>query len=333
MGGSLNRIARSIVRVALAVALCIVAGLAGLAVALRQPTLRALEYSGLSRSDPRLLREHVNFLATTVRPRSAAHPENLDRAAVYIGAHFGAAGGRVSEQPFEARGRTYRNVIAEFGPRDLAAPLLVLGAHYDAFSEKGSLPGADDNASGTAGLLDLARLLGKSHPRTPVMLVAFTTEEPPFFGSDDMGSAVHAASLAAAHRAIRGMICLEMIGYYSGQQAWPAALFGLFYPDRGNFIGVAGGWQDRRLARFVKNAIRGAGGIPVYSFSGLRETSDASDQRNYWSRGWSAVMVTDTAYMRNPNYHTVRDTAETLDYERMGLVMDGVLNAVLHHDD
>jgi hypothetical protein len=100
------------------------------------------------------------------------------------------------------------------------------------------------------------------------------------------------------------------------------------YPSRGDFIAVAGGWPDRNLARWLKRGIAGAGGVPVVSFTGPRETSDASDQRNYWSRGWPAVMVTDTAFLRNPNYHTLGDTAATLDYRRMAAVVDGVFNAL-----
>jgi hypothetical protein len=119
-----------------------------------------------------------------------------------------------------------------------------------------------------------------------------------------------------------------MIGYYSPQQTWPSPLFSLLYPKQGDFIAVAGGWRDRKLARWLKRGILGAGGIPVVSFTGPRETSDASDQRNYWSHGWPAVMLTDTAFLRNPNYHTTRDTAATLDYRRMAAVVDGVFNAV-----
>jgi Zn-dependent M28 family amino/carboxypeptidase len=217
-------------------------------------------------------------------------------------------------------------VIAEFGPA--GGDVLVVGAHYDAFVETGPLPGADDNASGTAGLLELARLLGTRRVDRPVILVAYANEEPPFFGSEAMGSAIHAESLAATGRRVRGMICLEMIGYFSPRQTWPNRLFALIYPSRGDFIGVAGGWSDRQLARDVKRAMLGAN-IDVVSFSGPRATSDASDHRNYWPHGWPAVMITDTAFLRNPNYHTNRDTAETLDYAKMAAVVDGVLNAVV----
>ena len=320
---------RSLVRISVTVAMIAGVGLAGLAIALRQPVVTKLPFLSPSRADARALQNDVRFLTTEVRPRSASHPENLDRTAQYIAERFRRTGARTSLQTFEIRGRSYSNVVAQFGPMDASAPLLVVGAHYDAFAETGALPGADDNASGTAGLLELARLLSTNDVRRPVLLVAFANEEPPFFGSDAMGSAVHAGSLAADGRRISGMICLEMIGYFSRDQSWPNTLFALIYPSRGDFIGVAGGWSDRHLARNVKQAIAGAGGVRVVSFSGFRETSDASDHRNYWHYGWPAVVVTDTAFLRNPNYHTSRDTADTLDYRKMASVVDGVLNAVL----
>ena len=328
-----RQLARSCIRIAVAVIVIAGLGLAALAAALRQPTIKREPFRGSSRADARALERHVRFLTEDVRPRSAAHPENLERAAGYIAARFREAKGRTTLQRFEARGKSYVNVVAEFGPVDTTEPVLVVGAHYDAFGETGALPGADDNASGTAGLLELARLLGAQPVRRPVMLVAFANEEPPFFGSEGMGSAVHASSLAASGRRVRGMICLEMIGYYSEQQGWPNALFALIYPTRGDFIGVAAGWSDRELAKAVKRGMAGAGGVRVVSFSGLRETSDASDHRNYWSHGWTAVMVTDTAFLRNPHYHTSGDTADTLDYRRMASVVDGVLNAVLALSD
>lgn len=320
---------RSLVRIVVAVAVVGAIGLGVLAMALRQPTFTKLPFAGPLRADPRILRSHVDFLTTDVLPRSVGHAENLERTASYIAERFRASGAGVSLQRFDARGASYANVVARFGPDDSSLPVLVVGAHYDAFSDARPLPGADDNASGTAGLLELARLLGSRPVSTPVLLVAYTTEEPPFFGSDQMGSAVHADSLSTDGRRVSGMICLEMIGYFAEDQTWPNSLFALLYPDRGDFIAVGGGWNDRKLTRHVKRAMRGAGGIPVVSFTGPRETSDASDQRNYWSHGWPAVIVTDTAFLRNPHYHTAGDTADTLDYDRMARVVDGVANAIM----
>lgn len=309
------------------VAAILAVALAGAAVAFRQPSFgRAERILGRSASASSLER-HVRSLTIDFHPRDSDHPENLAKAARYIAARFEAAGARVERQEFAIRGARFENVIGRFGSSE-GRPLIV-GAHYDAFGDFGDNPGADDNASGTAGLMELARLLAGADLRHPVELVAFSTEEPPFFGSPNMGSAVHARSLASRGVRPAGMICLEMIGYFSRNQPWPHWLFSLIYPDRGDFIGVAGRWQDRRLARSVKRAFRGASEVPVYSFNGPAVLSEASDQRNYWAQDWEAVMVTDTAFVRNPNYHSPADTASTLDYRRMAGVVDGIANAVL----
>ncbi len=312
----------------LATAAVTLAALFGLAAVLvTQPVSQELPFRGQKRADPGLLRRHVEFLTVAAAPRDSDHPESLDRAAAYLRAQLGAAGGRVRDQPFTAEGRTWRNVIASFGPDQ--GPLLVVGAHYDAFGGFGANPGADDNASGTAGLLELARLLDGAPLGRRVELVAFTNEEPPFFASPWMGSAVHVRSLGATR--VEAMICLEMIGFFSTEQPWPHPFFRALYPQRGDFIGVVGRWSDASLTRRVKSAMRGADRVPVVSFNGPRQLDlDASDQRNYWDAGIPAVMVTDTAFVRNPGYHTPDDTAATLDYERMAGVVDGVLNSVLH---
>jgi Zn-dependent M28 family amino/carboxypeptidase len=313
---------RSFIRILAAVIAGTLALFAAGTIAIRQPLLTRAPFVATIRADPATLQRHVEHLTT--RSRSADRPDELAVAARYIADSFRASGAPVDEQVFTARGGTYRNVIASFGPRS-DAPLLVVGAHYDAF---GDFAAADDNASGTAGLLELARLLAKQPPARPVVLVAFANEEPPFFGSQQMGSAVHAESIA--RRPVAGMICLEMIGTFEGAQAWDSEVVAAMYPDRGDFIGVAGGWADRAFARRVKRAMAAVpNGPPVLSFSGPRQTVDASDHRNYWARGWPAVMVTDTAYLRNPRYHTAADTADKLDYVSMARVVDGVFNAVL----
>jgi hypothetical protein len=321
---------RSLLRILIATSASAVVLFLVFAAVLRQPVVTGLPSYGGPRADAHRIERDVRYLTTTALPRNAAHPESLHRTAEWIGRSFRDSGARVTMQSFQARGQTWANVVAELGPDDPAQPLLIIGAHYDAFGEMGSRPGADDNASGTAALLELACLLGKAHPASPLMLVAYTNEEPPFFGSEEMGSAIHASAIAREHRLVEGMICLEMIGYYTRDQSWPTPLFSLLYPSHGDFIAVTGGWRDRKLARWVKRGILRAGGISVVSFTGPREVSDASDQRNYWSHDWPAVMVTDTAFLRNPNYHTVRDTAETLDYQRMAAVVDGVFNALIN---
>jgi hypothetical protein len=303
-------------------ALAILLGLA--ATTVTQPTFRALPAAQGLAADPDRLRRHVEIL-TRISPRDSDHPENLERAAAYIRSVFGRTRARVQDQAFQVRGRTYRNVIAELGPE--TGPLLVVGAHYDTFGDFGPNPGADDNASGVAGLLELARLLSGRRLLSQVELVAYTNEEPPWFGSPWMGSAVHARSLKG--RDVGGMICLEMIGYFTKTQPAPNLLLRLLYPRRGDFIAVAGRWSDRALTRQVKRAILGTG-FPTRSFTAPRDAGiDASDQRSYWDQGIPAVMVTDTADIRNPHYHAPGDTAGTLDYGRMAGVVGGVANAVI----
>ncbi|MEO8502337.1 MAG: M28 family peptidase [Acidobacteriota bacterium] len=315
---------KSLVRSVVAVALFI--GIAALLV--RQPSFGALPFIATSHADPARLRQHVLFLADEVAPRDIQHPDNLERAASYIADALTAAGGRLESQPFTARGARYRNLSARFGLEGLDR--IVVGAHYDAFGDFGANPGADDNASGVAGLLELARILGKQAVPRPIELVAFSTEEPPCFASQPMGSAVHARNLRQTGTRVQAMLCLEMIGYYTPRQAWPSLLFRLVYPSSGEFVAVVGRWQDRALARRVKSAMQGAGGVDVYSYSGPSIPGiDASDHRNYWANGFAAVLVTDTAFLRNPNYHAPGDRPETLDYERMARVVDGVANAVL----
>ncbi|HEY9422925.1 MAG TPA: M28 family peptidase [Thermoanaerobaculia bacterium] len=285
-----------------------------------QPTFGSAPAWAGPQADPGRLRRHVEFLTTEASPRDSDHPENLAKAADYIRSHFERTGARVRDQPFEVRGQTYRNVVASFGPE--TGPLLVVGAHYDSFGDFGPNPGADDNASGTAGLLELARLLDGRPLAHRIELVAYANEEPPYFGSPWMGSAVHARSLKGQE--VRGMICLEMIGYFTDEQPWPHWLLGLLYPDRGDFIAIAGRWSDRTLARHLKKSIR-ASGFPTYSFTAPRSAGlDGSDQINYWDLGIPAVMVTDTSFVRNPNYHTPGDTAGTLDYGRMAGVVEGI---------
>ena len=301
---------RSVVRVLLTSALSILILFLGATAVIRQPSLTRQKATVHEPVVARRLETHVRFL--TAVPNQ---PIVID----YIADQFRAFGGDVEVQEFVARRQTSRNVIAHFGPRNSKLPPLIIGAHHDTFFSR---PGADDNASGVAGLLELARLLGEHPPRTPITLVAFANEEPPFFGSEQMGSAVHAASVKRA----RGMIALDMIGYFHGEQLWTSWVLSLMYPHRADFISVDGGWRDRVLTRHVKRALNAANANAV-SFTGPREMLDASDQRNYWARGWPAVIVTDTAYLRNPNYHTAKDTADTLDYARMAKVIDGLYEA------
>lgn len=292
-----------------------------------QPLLGSNRPSAQSIDSARL-RGHVVALSQTFHPRNHRHVDNLNRCADYIGNHFRAAGAKVSEQKYEVNGNTYRNVIGVFG--EDAGPRIVVGAHYDSFSET---PGADDNASGVAGLIELAFLLGRTNLPIKVELVAYTLEEPPFFGTENMGSYRHARALSESTGDLALMISLEMIGYFSdmpGSQSRPTIELKLLYPDKGNFIGIVGRNDQRSTVRRVKRHMKGAADVPVYSLNAPLGALgiDMSDHRNYWNFGYDAVMITDSAPYRNTAYHADGDTAETLDYERMSKVVIQVYEAV-----
>jgi hypothetical protein len=278
---------------------------------------------------PARLETHVRMLSETFSPRDATHPDNLDRVAAYLRHEFMQVQGRVSEQPYIVAGRTYRNVLALFGPD--TKERIVVGAHYDT---AGMQPGADDNASGVAGLIELASLLREASLPLCVELVAFTLEEESHLFSAPMGSAVHAASLRQHNIPVRVMFSLEMIGYFTDaphSQRFPLPFLTTVYPSQGNFIAIVGDLSQGLVVRQIKQAMRSASSLPVHSLNAPRFVPgvDFSDHRNYWQAGYHAVMVTDTAFYRNARYHTDHDTAATLDYERMAMVVQGVYAAVL----
>jgi Zn-dependent M28 family amino/carboxypeptidase len=296
---------------------------------LTQPLLLRLSPKPQPSVNPTLLKAHVQKLSVDLMPRDERHHENLDRTAEYIKGELQKFSTSVSDQVFQVEGRSFRNVIAEFGPE--TAERVIVGAHYDA---AGPYPGADDNASGIAGLIELGRLLSEQPLKTRVELVAFSLEEPPYFRTTGMGSAVHASSLKKAGVKVRMMFSLEMIGYFSDatdSQAFPAAILTLFYPSRGNFIAVVGRTSEGLLVRRVKRAMREASPLPAYSISApsFIPGIDFSDQVNYWDAGYHAIMITDTAFYRNRNYHTQNDTAEKLDYTKMAMVVQGVFASVV----
>ncbi|HEY5994536.1 MAG TPA: M28 family peptidase [Gallionellaceae bacterium] len=277
--------------------------------------------------DAAALRAHVQKLAVAFYPRNIGNRKNLGLAADYIEAQLRQTGAAVSVQEYQAEGQKYRNIIARFGPE--RGPLLVIGAHYDSFEET---PGADDNASGVAGLLELARLLASNPQQRPIELVAYTLEEPPFFRTADMGSARHAQMLRRQGRAVELMISLEMIGYFSdrpGTQDYPVPGLGLFYPERGNFVALVGNFSDFGKMRRLKALMLGAAQMPVFSINApsMLPGIDFSDHMNYWAEGYPAIMVTDTAFARNREYHEQGDTWDRLDYARMARVVQGIYSA------
>lgn len=276
----------------------------------------------------------VQFL-TELRPfRNYLNAESLAKVVTYIKKEFTDAKLLLKEQTWMADGREYTNVIGVYNPGQTQT--LVVGAHYDVCGDQ---PGADDNASAVAGLLETARMLGKHQPKLDysIELVAFCLEEPPFFGSTEMGSYIHAASLHGQGVQLLGMICYEMIGYFSdepGSQPFPSPELAKIYPDTGNFIMTVGIEKYDRFNKQVCALMSEAADVAVYKISfpensGMAGLAGMSDQRNYWKFGYPALMINDTAFVRNPNYHQTSDSIETLDFKRMTEVVSGAYYAII----
>jgi hypothetical protein len=271
----------------------------------------------------------VLFLTSLTPSRSYFHPASLHQAAAYIREEFEKLSGRLS---FQNLHEGFQNILISFGPEE--GERIIVGAHYDVCFDT---PGADDNASAVAGLLELARLLDEQQPELHhrVDLVAFNFEEPPFFGSDRMGSAVHARSLALERVPVKLMICLEMIGYFSdepGSQRFPLPQMKALYPSTGNFIVVVGKSGQEEVVEKVKRCMQANADIDVQSINAPTSITgiDFSDHRNYWAEGFPAVMINDTSFLRNPHYHQLSDTIDTLDFSRMVEVVRGVYGTVVN---
>ncbi len=267
------------------------------------------------------LERHVVYLTEKFVPRSSAYPDNLRKAADYISKELSLSSDNVSLQKFEVDSTEYVNVVTKFGPD--SSDVMVIGAHYDAYSK---LAGADDNASGVSGLIELGKLIATLDLTMQVQLVAYTLEEPPYFASENMGSYVHASSMKDVN--VKLMVSLEMIGYFSeevGSQTYPMKLMDLFYPSKGNFIAIVDGLTTNNAAG-VKAAINRYTDLPAYSINAPKAVTgiDFSDHRNYWLFGFPAIMITDTAFYRNKAYHTAEDTYDRLNYKSMAQVIFGL---------
>jgi Zn-dependent M28 family amino/carboxypeptidase len=270
----------------------------------------------------------VEFLCN-IRPyRNYLNLDALDEASTYISDEFVRYGYQPEEQLWEAEGNEYKNIIASYQVEKKQR--LIVGAHYDV---AGDQEGADDNASAVAGLLETARLISENRPALDygIDFVAYNLEEAPFFTTEKMGSFIHAKSLSDSGVNVLGMICYEMIGYYSdepGSQKFPSQEVARMYPDTGNYIVVVGIEKFRAFNAHVFGLMKECGEIAVerIDFPDSSELAARSDQRNYWTFGYEAVMINDTSFMRNPNYHLASDTIDTLDFDRM----TGVVSSCYH---
>jgi Zn-dependent M28 family amino/carboxypeptidase len=274
------------------------------------------------------LRGHVEALAGAIGERNVFRPQALHAAADYIRGQWSAMGYEVRAQGYRAEGVPSENLEVARPGTQRPAEILLIGAHYD--SVAGS-PGANDNASGVAALLELGRAFTRLEPKRTVRLVAFVNEEPPFFYWGEMGSMVYARAARARGDDIRLMASLEMLGCYSeapGSQHYPP-LFRYFYPDRGNFIAFVSNLRSRRALQDVTAAFRAHSDFPAESLATFAFVPGVSwsDQLSFWRRGYRALMVTDTAFYRYPYYHTGHDTPEKLNYPAMARVVEGLERA------
>ena len=275
------------------------------------------------------LQAHVSVLAQQIGPRSIFLPEKLDATAAYIRGFWEKAGYRVSTQTYRVEDIACHNLVVEITGKLEPNQIVLVGAHYDTVSHS---PGANDNGSAVAALLELSRLFGSKSPGKTIRFVAFPNEEPPFFKTNHMGSLVYAKACQKREENIVAMVCLETIGYYRQEaktQKYPFPL-SFFYPDTGNFIAVVGNLRSKPLVKTFSRHFMEESDFPVECASvfGFITGIDWSDHWSFWRCGYPAIMITDTALFRYPYYHSFQDTSDKIDYHNLARVTYGVNRAL-----
>ena len=271
------------------------------------------------------LRAHVEQLAGRIGERNVVRPAALHAAADYIRTQWQLQGYEVAGQTYAVGEVRSENLEVTLRGRGKPGEIILIGAHYD--TVPGS-PGANDNASGIAGMLEISRMLASAAPERTVRFVAFVNEEPPFFFSDRMGSGVYARAARRRGDDIVLMASLEMLGCYSdrpGSQTYPP-LLRYFYPDRADFIAFVSNLGSRRVLRQAENAFREVSDFPLQSLATFSFVPGVawSDQLSFWREDYPAIMVTDTAFYRYPYYHSSEDTPDRLDYASMARVVEAL---------
>lgn len=272
------------------------------------------------------LEKHIAVLSEEIGERNLWRDGTLDSTADYIEETLQAMGYAVSSQAYTVQGTSVRNLEAVLSGTSLAEEIVLIGAHYD--TVRGS-PGANDNASGVAALLEIARLLAAKPLARSVRFVAFVNEEAPFFYTWEMGSHRYARRAHERGDNITAMLSLETIGYYSdaeGSQQYPSPVYAWLYPKTGNFIGFVGNFASRKLVRQCLGSFRRHSAFPSEGVAapGWAMGIHWSDHWSFWQEGYAAVMVTDTALFRYPHYHASTDMPDRIDYERLARVVAGL---------
>jgi len=276
------------------------------------------------------MKDIVKYLTTINPPRNFKNISSLNKIANFIAMQFRKIGLNVYFQTFEVRGKMYKNVIASFNTQ--YEKRFVFGGHYDV---AGDIAGADDNATAIAGIIQTARKLYKHKDKFNfrVEFVAFTLEEPPFFRTQNMGSYQYVKFLKKNNIDVIGMVNYEMIGYFSDEensQDYPINEMKKKYPTKGNFIAFVSNESSKKLLNNLKLK---PNDLPFYKIvlpNFLTEFT-ASDHLNFWDNDYPAIMVTDTAFYRNPNYHKKSDTIDTLNFKKMEEVIELVVNGFMKY--
>lgn len=274
------------------------------------------------------LYKHVEFL-TTLRPyRNYQNLESLEKVVQHLKNEFSSYGLQVTEQPFHASGNIYKNVVGVYNPQ--GSKVMVVGGHYDVCGDQ---PGADDNASAVAGLLESARMVAEAKPPVDyrIEFVAYCLEEPPFYQTNDMGSYHHAKSLNDRNADVIGLINYEMIGYFTEEaQPYPHPALKQMYPEKGNFILVVGNHEYHDFNLQVFELMKKDAEIDVQFIDDPRveDLAGMSDQLSYWKFDYPALMINDTSFIRNKNYHQMTDDIDTLNFEKMTQVVSATYNAI-----
>ena len=273
------------------------------------------------------IKKHINRLAVDIGPRPVTNELSIKKTESYITNYFKNIGLQVQLQQYKYGNYDITNIITGSQENLLSSKYYVIGAHYDSVPET---YGADDNASGIAVLLELARYTMQEKISLPVRFVAFTAEEPPNFSTHYQGSKVFVKSALENKDEILGAIILEMVGYTSNEQAYPLVLKWMGYPSKGNFIGIVGNRKSKKFGQSIFQSFKKNEQLPVETlfvpFNGrILPDTRLSDHSPFWDAGLFAVMITDTAFFRNPNYHTPKDTFDTLDYFFMAELVKSLL--------
>lgn len=275
------------------------------------------------------LKQHVTTLATDIGERHVGRPGSLEKTAAFLTRAMTELGYTVTPQKYEALGHAVENLEVELKGGAKADEIIIVGAHYDSVP---NCPAANDNGSGVAAVIEMARALKDAKPARTIRFVFFVNEEPPAFRTGTMGSMVYAKRCKARNENIVAMFSMETIGYYSdekGSQAYPKP-FDQFFPSEGNFIAFAGNVESlplvresigifREVAKFPSEGIGAPAQVPGISHS---------DHASFWPHGYQAIMVTDTAHLRYPHYHLPTDTPDKIDFDRMSRVVEGMTHTL-----